>query len=105
LRCATVIRNSSCSGVNTASIGLMPSATRLITPLSTGIENEADLTIAVSLASTSILKSRYLRQRMPICAGSTGRNFTVLSCVSPTTRRERAMMPPASNSSLGVSKK
>ena len=76
-----------------------------MSPLATGIEKDADLTMPFSLASASILKSRYLRHFLPTFAASTGRNLIVLSCSSPTMRRARAMMPALSRSSRGVSKK
>ena len=41
---AIVVRNSSCSAVKIADIGFLPTATRLMNPLATGIENDADLT-------------------------------------------------------------
>ena len=104
-RLAILIRNSSCSSVKSSAIPRLPAATRLMRPLATGIENDADLTSPFSLASASILKSRYLRHCLPTVAGSTGRNFTVLSCSSPITRRARVMIPAASRSSSGVSKK
>ena len=50
----------SCSGVKMREIGRLPATMRLIWPRSTGIENDADFTIDVSLASASILKSRKL---------------------------------------------
>ena len=99
------VRNFICAGVKISAMGFLPMATRLMWPLSTGIENDADLTSDVSLASASILKSGYRRHFGPTSAGLTGRNFTVLSCASPTTRRARAMIPAPSRSSFGVSKK
>ena len=95
----------SCSGVKMREIGRLPATMRLIWPRSTGIENEADFTIDVSLASASILKSGNFRHSAATLFGSMGRNLTVLSCCWPTTRRARAMTPASSSSSLGVSKK
>ncbi len=90
---AVADRNSCCSLVKISAIGFLPTATRLMCPRVTGIENDADLVTPFSLASASILKSRYLRHFRSTSAGITGRNFTVLSCASPTTRRARAMIP------------
>jgi hypothetical protein len=51
--------------VKISAMGFLPMATRLMWPLSTGIENDADFTSDVSLASASILKSGYRRHFWP----------------------------------------
>jgi hypothetical protein len=105
LRPAVSSRNFSCSGVNNLPLRSLPAATRLISPLRTGMENEADFTSPFSLASTSILKPAYLRQSCGSLSTSTGRNLIVLSCWSPITRRALTMIPASSSAWSGVSKK
>ncbi|MCG6965973.1 MAG: hypothetical protein LJE59_05650 [Chromatiaceae bacterium] len=86
---------------NSSAIRSSPATTFLIRPFSTGIESEADLVTPVSLASASSLKPSSLPHFSETSVGTTGLNFTVLSCSPPMIRRARAMGQGAIDLGIG----